>query len=101
MDASQQAELTHALEDDEKEREKAEGLRDMSTSRMTWQASARLTAAQQEVEQLQTVLWRSRVVCSVLGLQDEAVKFALQCLVDIKGKACKTLPMAHALRIAD
>lgn len=106
MDASQQAELQRMhLEDDEKEREKAEGLREREhLEDGLAEASARLAAAQQEVEQLQTVL--SEVegkYAGVLGLQDEAVKFALQCLVDIKERQSmqNSTDGARAGRIAD
>ena len=87
MDASQQAELTRIhLEEDEKEREKAEGLREREgLEDGLAEAHARLQAAEEEVGQLQSVLQEVEAKYShVLGLQDEAVKFSLQCLVDMR-----------------
>jgi hypothetical protein len=106
MDASQQAELQRIhLEDDEKERDKAETLREREgLEDGLAEASALLNAAQQEIMQLQAVLAEVEgKYAGALDLQDEAVKFALQCLVDIKERhhAQNVFNDTRAGRIAD
>jgi myosin heavy subunit len=87
LDASQQAELARLhLDDDEKERERAEAmrLREDLQEELT-EAHNRLEHAQVQVTRLQTSLQEAESKhVGVLSLQDEAVKFTLQCLRDMQ-----------------
>ena len=107
MDASQQAELQRIhLEEDEREREKAEGLREREgLEDGLVEVNSQLAAAQDEIGQLQMVLVELEdKYASLLGLQDEGVKFALQCLVDMKertGTRADGTNESRAARVAD
>ena len=88
LDASQQAELQRIhVESDERERERAEQLREWETlesERAEWQAS--LTAANEEIARLRISLHEAQTKhTDVMALQDEAVRFTLQCLQDFRG----------------
>ena len=87
LDAKQQAELMRMqLEDDEKDREKAEGLRERESLEVgLTDTAARLQAAHEEVSRVRTLLQEMEEKhANVLSLQDEAVKFTLQCLLDVQ-----------------
>ena len=87
LDAKQQAELMRMqLEDDEKDREKAEGLRERESLEVgLTDTAARLQAAHEEVSRMRTLLQEMEEKhANVLSLQDEAVKFTLQCLLDVQ-----------------
>jgi len=90
LDAKQQAELRRVhLDDDEKEREKAEGLRERDNlEEGLLKTGAQLRAAHEDnarlTRELQAVQSK---YAHVLALQDEAVKFTLQCLLDTQAGA--------------
>jgi len=87
LDAKQQAELQRMhLDDDEKEREKAEGLRERDhLEDSLLQSSAQLRAAHESTARISRELQAVRSKYgNVLALQDEAVKFTLQCLLDMR-----------------
>jgi len=89
MDASQQAELQRIhLDDDERERERAEDLREREElDENLAHAGDRLRTAHEEIERLQHKLHDvESKYASVLSLQDEAVKFTLQCLADMRDR---------------
>ena len=88
LDASQQAELQRIhVENDERERERAEQLREsesLESERAEWQAS--LTAANEEIARLRISLNEAQTKhTDMMALQDEAVRFTLQCLQDFRG----------------
>ena len=85
LDSSQQAELHRMrLEDDGKERERAEALRERESLQDALRGTQeRLVIAHEELSRLQASLQDVEgKYNSVLTLQDEAVKFTLQCLAD-------------------
>jgi len=87
LDAKQQVEMQRMhLEDDEKEREKAEGLRERDgLEEGLAETVARLQAASEEVARVTHALQAVEgKYANVLALQDEAVKFTLQCLLDMQ-----------------
>ena len=89
LDSKQQAELMRMhLEDDEKEREKAEGLRERDGLEAGLaETNAQLLAAHDEVARIRQALHAVEGrYANVLTLQNEAVKFTLQCLLDMQAR---------------
>ena len=87
LDASQQAELHRIrLDDDDKERERSEALREHESLEEALRATQeRLVSAHDEMARLQASLQDVESKhSSVVSLQDEAVKFTMQCLSDMQ-----------------
>lgn len=76
------------MQDDERERERAEDLREREElDENLMQAGDRFRTAHEEIERLQHKLHDVEIKYSnVLSLQDEAVKFTLQCLADMRDR---------------
>jgi len=87
LDAKQQTELARMhLEDDEKERKQTEGfLEREGLEEGLAESAARLQAAHEEIDKLTAALQEvESKYAHMLALQDEAVKFTLQCLTDMQ-----------------
>ena len=87
LDASQQAELARIhIVDDEKERERAEWLRERDQLETALEeVRARMAVAFDEITRLRVAQQEADEKHSrMLSLQDEAVKFTLQCLADMQ-----------------
>ena len=95
LDTSQQAELQRIhLEEDEKEREKAEVLREREQLEESLsEAQMRLGGMHEDNVRLQNRLHDVETMhANVLSLQDEAVKFTLQCLTDMRTRKPNPMP---------